>query len=96
MAEGAAYVLLDIIKMMAESTVGTMVNLLGMAERLLSALSFLTTGGGLLGIGVALAVIAVVGFLTAKFLLGSVKTLMKLAFVGILIIGLIILGYSLL
>jgi hypothetical protein len=94
MAEGAAFVLLEIIEVLAQSTLGTMVDLLGLSDRLLSSLSFVSTGGGLLGIGVALAVIAVVGLLLAKFFLGSVKTLMKLAFVAIMLLAMILLGYS--
>jgi hypothetical protein len=95
MAEGAAFVLLDILATLFQSTVGTMVDLLGLSERLLSAISFLSSDGGMIGIGVALLIIAAVGYLIAKFLLGSVKTLIKLAFVAIIIVGLLLLGYSL-
>jgi hypothetical protein len=96
MAEGAAFVLLDILATLFQSTVGTMADLLGLSERLLSALSFLSSEGGMVGIGVALLIIAVVGFLLAKFFLGSVKTLVKLSFVGLVIVALLLLGYSLL
>ena len=85
MAEGAAYVLLDIIGLLVQSTVGTMLDLLGLSGKLLGSLSFLSSGGGLVGIGVAMLIISVVGFLVAKFLLGSVKTLMKLAFAAVLL-----------
>jgi hypothetical protein len=96
MAEGAAYVILEMLGLLVQSTVGTMLDLLGLSEKLLGSLSFLSSGGGLLGIGIALLIISVVGFFVAKFFLGSVKTLMKLSFVVILLLGLILLGYSLL
>lgn len=94
MAEGAAFVILDIIEFLARSTVGTMLDLLGLSGRLLESLSFLSSAGGLLGIGLALLIISGAGFLVAKFLLGSVKTLVKLAFVGIVIVALLLLGFS--
>jgi hypothetical protein len=96
MAEGAAYVILQMLGLLAQSTVGTVLDLLKLSENLLTSLSFLSSGGGLLGIGFAMLIISVVGFLLAKFILGSVKTLMKLAFAAILLVGIILLGYSLL
>jgi|WetSurMetagenome_2_1015567.scaffolds.fasta_scaffold1272136_2 hypothetical protein len=94
MAEGAAFVILDMLANLFQSTLGTAIDMLGLSGRLISALSFVSSDGGITGIGVALVIIAVVGYLLAKFFLGSVKTLMKLAFVAMILLALILLGYS--
>lgn len=94
MAESTVSVLFAILGNLINSTLDTMGDMLGLSWNLLGSLSIVSAQGGITGIGVVLLIISVVGFLLAKFFLGSVKTLMKLAFVAVVIIALLIIGYS--
>ncbi len=93
-AEGPIFVILDMISLLIENTVGTMMSLLGLSGDLMGSLSLVMSSGGLLGMVVAFAVLLLVGFFLLKIFFGSVKTVAMLALAGVLLLVFILVGLS--
>jgi hypothetical protein len=94
MAEGPLFVILDMIQLVIGNAITTLLDLLGMAGRLLSSLLLVSAVGGPLGIVIAVITLGVVGFFLVKFFMGSMKTIIVLVFIVFLIIVFLVWGYS--
>ena len=94
MAEGPLFVILEMIQLVLGNAVSTLVDLFGIAARLLGSLLLVSAAGGTLGFVLAVIVLAIAGFFLAKFFIGSVKTIILLAVAFLLIVLLLVWGYS--
>jgi hypothetical protein len=94
MAEGPLYVILDMITLILDNTIGTLLRLLGMSGNLMESLSLVSSVGGGLGLLIVLAVIFVVGFFVFKFLLRSMKTIGMLILALLAVLALLFIGSS--
>ena len=87
-------VILDMITLLLENTIGTFMSMLGLSGDLLSSLSAMTSAGGFLGLVLAFVVLLVAGFFLVKLFFGSAKTIALLIFIGVLIVVFIVFGLS--
>ena len=94
MADAPLMVILQMVTLLIENTFSTLFSMLGLSGDLLSSLSLVASGGGLLGLIVAFVVILVAGFFLVKLFFGSAKTIAMLVFVGALILAFIVFGLS--
>ncbi len=94
MAEGAIYVILEMISLMIENSIGTLLSLLGLSGDLMTSLSFVSQNGGMFGLFVVFGLIFIIGFFLLKFFMGSVKTVFMLIFAGVLIVAFLLVGMS--
>jgi hypothetical protein len=94
MAEGPLFVILDMIQLVLGNAVSTLIDLFGMAGRLLGSLLLVSAVGGTLGIVLAVIVLAVAGFFLAKFFMGSMRTIILLIVSVFLIMLFLLWGYS--
>ena len=92
MAEGPIFVILAMVKLIAENTVATILSLLKLSGNLLSSLSVVSAVGGWLGMIIVLVILAAAGFFVAKFMFGSMKTLAVLMLVGLGILAFLFIG----
>ncbi len=94
MAEGPLFIILEMIQLLLENVLGTMLSLFGLLGELLGSLLVVIGVGGTLGLFLAVAILAVVGFFMAKFFFGSMKTVALLVMAGFLIIAFLLWGFS--
>ncbi|UCD02918.1 MAG: hypothetical protein JSV63_04005 [Candidatus Aenigmatarchaeota archaeon] len=92
MAEGPIYVILDMITVVIQNTIGTVFSLFGLSGNLLESLSLVSAAGGGLGLAIVLIIIAGVGFFVVKFLLRSMKLIGILVLAGLGILAFIFVG----
>ncbi len=92
MVEGPIYVIIDMIKLLLENTIGTIFGLLGLSGDLLSSLSVVSSVGGGLGLVIVLVILFAAGFFVVKFLLGSMKTAAFLILAGLAILAFLFIG----
>jgi lipopolysaccharide export LptBFGC system permease protein LptF len=95
MAEGALYVILEMITLLIQNSVGTVMSILGLSGDLVTSLSPVSQSGGLLGLLIVFGIVFVVGYFLMKFFMGSVKSVVMLLFGGVLLVLFIVLGLSL-
>lgn len=94
MAEGPIFVILEMIQLVIANAINTLIDLFGMAGRLLASLLLVSAVGGTLGIVLAAIILGIVGFFLVKFFTGSIKTVILLLFAVFLIILFLVWGYS--
>lgn len=94
MAEGPLFVILEMIQLVLANAITTLMDLFGLAGRLLGSLLLVSAVGGTLGMVLAVITIGIVGFFLVKFFMGSMKTIIVLIFAVFLIILFLVWGYS--
>lgn len=92
MAEGPIYVILDMIVLVMQNTLGTIFGILGLSGNLLDSLAAVTSAGGGLGLIIVLVIIFAVGFFVVKFMFGSMKTIGILILLGLGILAFLFMG----
>ncbi len=92
MAEGPIYVILDMIVLVMQNTLGTIFGILGLSGNLMESLAAVTSAGGGLGLLIVLVIIFAAGFFVVKFLLGSMKTMAILILLGLAILAFLFVG----
>ena len=93
MAEPAAWVLYEMISLIIDNTIGTLVSLVVLFSQLLESIG-LDMGSGLAGLLLGLIILGVVGFLLAKFVFSSGKTIIMLIGIGAILLFIIYLGMA--
>ena len=94
MAEGPLFIILEMIQLLLDNVLNTMLSLFGLLAELLGSLLVVIGVGGALGMFLAVIILAVVGFFMAKFFFGSMKTVVLLVVAGFLIIAFLLWGFS--
>jgi hypothetical protein len=92
MAESPLLVIIEMINVLIENTLGTMLRMLGLSGDLANSLFSLSSGGGGLAVALAFLILGAVIFFIAKFFFGSLKTVVKLIVVGLVIVAVLIIG----
>jgi hypothetical protein len=92
MAEGPVQIILEMVKLLIENTIGTGLRLIGLSGDMFSSISVITSAGGGMGTLVILILIFFVGALVVKFLLGSMKMLAILILAGLGLLALLFVG----
>ncbi len=95
MAEGTIFIILEMIMLVIENSVGTLLSLFGMSGSLMESLSVISNVGGGLGLMIVLVVIGAVGFFVVKFVLGTMKTLAMLTLAVLGIVAFLFIGTAL-
>ena len=93
MADPAAWIMYEMVRLIINNTVGTMVGLLRLFAQLTSSLS-IVMGSGIGGLVIGLILLGIIGFLLVKFVFSSGKTIMIMIFAGLVLLFLIYLGSS--
>ncbi len=92
MAEGPIFVMLDMISLILENTIGTILSLMGLGGNLIESLSGVLGVGGGLGLIIVIVILAAVGFFVVKFIFGSMKTIAMLMLGGLAILAFLFIG----
>jgi len=91
MAEPAAWLLYDMIALVIQNTIGTVISLMALFVRFLDSIGFVM-GSGFGGFVLGFLVLGVAGFLLAKFVFSSGKTVFALIAIGMVLLVIIYLG----
>jgi hypothetical protein len=94
MAEGPVFIILRMIAYLIQSAMDTLLGILRLLWELISSLALVSAVGGTLGVLLAVVIFAVVGFLIARFFLGSMKSIIVLLGAGLLILLFILYGLA--
>jgi hypothetical protein len=93
MAEPVAWILYEMIALIIENTIGTLISLLRLFSQFTASLG-IVMGSGFSGFVLGFIILGVVCFLLAKFVFSSGKTILILVVAGIVLLFLIYLGAS--
>jgi len=93
MADPAAWVLYEMVALIINNTVGTLVSLLRLLVQFMGSIS-MVMGVGLGGVVLGLLLLGVVLFFLAKFVFSSGKTIVFLIAAGVLLLLLIYMGMA--
>jgi hypothetical protein len=93
MAEPVAWILYEMIALIIENTIGTVIGLLRLFAHFTTSLGYII-GTGFGGFVLGFIILAIVIFLLGKFVFSSGKTILVLIALGILLLFLIYLGGS--
>ncbi|GEM_PF-6769141 len=89
------YTLLEMVWTLASNSVTTMIDVLTLFNRfIVEMLGVSSSLGGAYGIVASLAIIAIVGYFIARFIMGAEKTIIILIIVGLILLWLLVLGVS--
>ncbi len=88
------YIIMQMISLLVENGLSTLVSLGNLFGRLLYVLGFITKVGGGIGLAVSVIVLAAVGIFFAKFVLSSGKQLIILGTVALLLMILLSLSMA--
>ena len=93
MAEPVAWILYEMVALIIQNTVGTLVSLLRLFAQFTSSLG-IVMGSGFGGFVLGFMILGVVCFLMAKFVFSSGKTILVMLLAGVVLLFLIYLGAS--
>lgn len=88
------YTLLEMVWALASNSVTTIIEVLSLFSRFINELMGMSSAGGPIGIVASVAIIAIVGFFIAKFIMGAQKTIIILIIVGLILLWLLVLGVA--
>jgi len=92
MADSQLGIVMEIVNVLIDSTVGGFFRIMGLFGELLGSVGIATEVGGPLGFAVSVILIAVVAFFLVRVFLGSGKRMAILVLVGIILSYVILLG----
>ncbi len=88
------YTLLEMVWALTSNSVTTIIELITLFSRFINELFSISAAGGPIGIMASVAIIAIVGFFIARFIMGAQKTIIILIIVGLILLWLLVLGVA--
>lgn len=95
MPDGPLEIILEMVGVLVESTVNSLIRIINLFGQLLESVGLVAEVGGPLGLLLAVVIVGAVGFFIAKIFLGGGKRLLILLPIGVVVAFLILLGSTL-
>lgn len=92
MADAPVNIIFDMIVLILDNTIGTLLSVFTLFGDLFASMLGVSQVGGTLGIILFFGILALVGFLVFKFLVGALKTIGLLILAGVALIAFIAIG----
>jgi hypothetical protein len=86
------WTLLEMVWMLASNSVTTVLDLMVLFSRLIGELGMVSSSGGIYGTVASIAIIAIVGYMIAKFIMGAEKTIIILIILGLILLWIVVLS----
>lgn len=86
------WTLLEMVWMLASNSVTTILDLMALFSRLIGELGMVSSAGGIYGTVASIAIIAIVGYMIARFIMGAEKTIIILIILGLILLWIVVLS----
>lgn len=93
--ESPLVIIIEMIRLLIDNTIRTVLDLIGMFLNLLGSLGFISAIGGIGVLILAVIIIAVVVYFLGKFVFGAGKGIIFLFIAGVIVAAILLLGLAL-